>query len=254
MRLKTTENTFSKDLDVLYWRQTAHFVENFEKVNLEKDPFIHFEAQGLFSNEFYNYMKHILPEGEELLSIVDTKLVPGQYPKERKTLPIKCFHDGFKMMEKYVESADKKNQYARLYKWFRHIMIPSVLKKYNINLRNITHDELLYVHDDLGYALAPHTDVREKIVTILMYLPDDDAISSAGTNLLVPKEKGFTDKFNMKLKEENFNIVKTSKFIPNNIFSFVRSDTSFHSVSKLNLPNPRKLLLYTLANQNVDKE
>lgn len=251
--LKTIENTFSKDLDILYWRQTSHFVENFKFVNLEKDPFVHFEHQGLFSQEFYNYLKYILPSGDDLPSIVDTKLVPGKYPRQRKTLPIKSFHSGFKMMDEYIDSGEKKNHYLKLYKWFRHVMIPAILKIYNIDQKNITHDELLYVHDETGYILEPHTDVREKIVSILMYMPDDESISQAGTNILVPKEKDFKDKFNMRLKESDFDIFKTTKFIPNNMFSFVRSDNSFHSVSKLEDSTPRKLLLYTLANQNVDK-
>jgi hypothetical protein len=254
--LKTTENTFLKDVDAVYWRQTSHFVEKFKSVELENEPFVHFEQHGLFSDEFYSYIKNIFNDidDHDLPTIVETSLVPKAYPKERKILPIKNFHEGHKLMETYVKSAEKKNQYFKLYKWLRLVLAPMLLKKYGIDEKSITHDELLYVHDETGYELKPHTDVREKIVSVLIYLPDDDSISHAGTNILVPKEKGFKSFENVIINENKFNIYKTAKFIPNNIFSFVRSDCSFHSVSKLISDTPRKLLLLTLANQNIDKD
>ena len=262
--LKTTENT---SLDDLYNRQTAYFLEKIKEVQVEKYPFLHFEYQNLFLDEFFDYMKWIMPDVDELKSMVEvanevSKIkkdpwavrVPSSYPKERKILPIAdAFYEDL-LLDIVLKNPANKKKYIRLHNWFVKIFMPAVCDKMDIDISTVTNNELLYTVDQKGYYLNPHTDIHIKILSVLIYMPDDFSLKNEGTNLLEHKNSNFTDQGKNVLHDNaSFNLIKTSKFIPNNTLVFKRSNKSFHSVSPVNVDSSRKLLIFTVFNNNIKR-
>ena len=47
------------------------------------------------------------------------------------------------------------------------------------------------IRDSGGYMLAPHTDSPKKILTLLIYIPNDNDNLNLGTSLYEPKDKEF---------------------------------------------------------------
>lgn len=89
------------------------------------------------------------------------------------------------------------------------------------------------VRDKVGYAISPHTDIRQKAITCLFYLPKDDSMRDYGTQIYVPKQQAFTSDGNTRFKASEFTKYLKSQFMPNSVFSFERSDVSFHGVEPI---------------------
>ncbi len=87
------------------------------------------------------------------------------------------------------------------------------------------------VRDEPGYSLGPHTDAPKKVVTALFYLPRDGSLSHLGTSLYQPKVP-FTDPSNKHHEFGDFTRVATLPYLPNSLFAFARSDSSFHGVER----------------------
>lgn len=251
--MKTIENISLKELDFLYQLQTKHFVEWCNDLIIESTPYLHFEQSGIFHPIFYDYLKTIMPDYENLTPLRDvgkknTKPrigVNSGYPIERRVLPIRSPHEGHSFLIEEIKDKNILDQFIRLDQWFSTNVRNSIAEKFQIQKNEIQYEELLYSIDASGYALGVHTDLPSKVFTMLIYMPDDGSIVSSGTNMLVPKQINYTDKTNRLHRSDEFDIYKVTQFKPNNVFCFRRTDNSFHSVTKHLNSEPRKLLLYT---------
>lgn len=119
----------------------------------------------------------------------------------------------------------------------------AILDKFGIEDDNYKED-LLLVLDYPGYSIPPHTDSLGKVITVLIYLPEDDTMQDEGTSIYEPKQKGFTCNTGRHYKFEDFYKVKTMPFKPNSMFAFARTDNSFHGVEPCN--KVRNVLLYNI--------
>jgi len=96
-----------------------------------------------------------------------------------------------------------------------------------------------FLHKDLeDFEVRPHTDIHSKLVTYLFYLPKDDSLSDLGTNMLVPKDKSNVGTTKHQ-KWEDFDIVNTSKYVPNSFLAFTPCENSYHAV-KIKFPEELK--------------
>jgi len=118
-----------------------------------------------------------------------------------------------------------------------------LLAKFGIKDEGFTEDILL-VRDLPGYQISPHTDSTTKVITVLIYLPEDNSMENEGTSLFVPKQEGFTCSTGRHYSFEDFHKVKTMPFKPNSMFAFARTDNSFHGV--LPSSHVRNVLLYNI--------
>lgn len=247
--LKTYENLSLSNINNIYKEQTEYFEEQILKINLESYPFLHFEEQNLFCDNFYQYVKSLLPPLNQLERLNATNLVSKNYPDQRYALIIKNFRNDYQSLYEKVKDSKLRFNLIKLSNWFSAIFKPKLLKIFNVEDNEKIDYELAFCVDTKGYKLSPHTDVKEKIITCLMYLPDDSSLLNFGTNILIPKDKNLYNskiKDSISYKDNNFEILKTTKFIENNTFSFKRSDCSFHSVSELTVEAERKFLLFTI--------
>lgn len=112
-------------------------------------------------------------------------------------------------------------------------------------------EDVRLVRDTSQYKIAPHTDLAEKAVSLLVYLPRDKSLWKYGTSLYAPKDAGFkcvTGK--PRYAFEKFSKVFTAPFMPNSVFGFARTDQSFHGVEPIG-DVVRDVLLYNVYMRNV---
>jgi hypothetical protein len=111
-----------------------------------------------------------------------------------------------------------------------------------------------FVRDFSNYAIAPHTDSPNKLVSLLFYLPRDGSLSDLGTSLYRPNDPSFRSAGSSHLRFEDFTRISTLPYVPNSLFAFVRSDTTFHGVEPITRPGVRRdLLLYNIYVRSVGR-
>lgn len=244
--MKITESTSLEDL---YKRQTEHFLKQIENVKVETFPYTHLEYDNFFTEEFYDYMKRMMPNNNDVIPLKkfnDVKpslyKVYDSYSDDRFSLVIHDPTNKYELLDYGLKHPENKKKYVLLHRWFSEIFLPKISELFRLDVNNITGNEFLYVLDKEGYKLGAHTDVPQKVITMLIYLPDDDSMYECGTQVLVPVESEGL---------KGFKAHKVSKFIPKNTFAFLRSENSWHSVSEVKNNKERKLLLFTAVNKNV---
>lgn len=93
--------------------------------------------------------------------------------------------------------------------------------------------EFRLVRDKCGYAIKPHTDVRQKAITCLFYLPKDESLNDYGTRIYEAKDRAFFSDGDARYGFGMFNEVYAAPFLPNSVLSFARSGKSFHGVPEI---------------------
>lgn len=182
----------------------------------------------------YLYIEDILPSYIYRLMIEE---MPTNYEEIEKTRGTKGYPKRFTAklegnIWRHVEQQLKDGFFKK-----------ALLDKFGIEDRGFVEDVLL-VRDLPGYKIPPHTDSTSKIITVLIYLPQDESFTREGTSMFVPKKKGFTCKDGRHYKFEDFKKVKTIPFKPNSAFIFARTDNSFHGVEPCE--HVRDVLLYNI--------
>lgn len=119
----------------------------------------------------------------------------------------------------------------------------ALCKKFGVDPTGLI-DETLLIRDKPGYAIGPHTDHPDKVISALFYLQGQE-----GTSLYVPKEEGFTCPGGPHHKFNKFTKVKTMPFKPNSLFAFLKTNNSFHGVETTRYQ--RDVLLYDIRRPNA---
>lgn len=106
------------------------------------------------------------------------------------------------------------------------------------------------VEDRGGYSLEPHTDVRQKVVTCLIYLAEEGADPSLGTRLYAvrPGQTGLPDTMgDRRVRREALIEAATVPYRPNTALLFAPFLRSFHGVEETKLGTVRRLLQYQIV-------
>ena len=101
--------------------------------------------------------------------------------------------------------------------------------------------------DISGYRLLPHADDPRVVYNLLFYVPETADRATLGTTLYVPKDHGFASSGEPRHARDRFEAVITFPYLPNTVFSFLRTPRSFHGMEGIASANTeRKLLLYSV--------
>jgi hypothetical protein len=115
--------------------------------------------------------------------------------------------------------------------------------------------DIRLVRDDPEYHLSPHTDVPNKFLSFLFYLPSDDRMREFGTTIFQHRDPEFSHDGLSWLKDmDDFSPVWTAPFMPNTCFAFARTDKSFHGVLSSDCGMVRNALLLNIFATPVEQE
>jgi hypothetical protein len=114
-------------------------------------------------------------------------------------------------------------------------------------IKSRTYSRQLLTIDSSGYAILPHTDTVDKLVTILIYLPEETRVGlDLGTLLL---RKNYTRILNVSGKQRadwnDFEVVKQAPFEPNVVLAFSACDESWHAVQEVEEMKESRISLQT---------
>ena len=110
-----------------------------------------------------------------------------------------------------------------------------------------TRGDALIVSDRTNYAIGPHTDAPHRVVSLLFYVPEDDAFRRFGTSFYEPNDPAFRCHGGPHHPFDAFRRTKTVEFMPNRLVAFPKSDRCFHGVERVDLPGiERRLLIYNI--------
>ena len=95
--------------------------------------------------------------------------------------------------------------------------------------------------------MGAHTDVTNKFLTFLFYLPKDNSLKEIGTSLYKPKHNedllSFSSHYTMEETNNKFIEEKKAEFLPNSVLIFPRTNLSYHGVSSINIGSKERNLL-----------
>lgn len=233
---------------------------NLNKINiLSKKNFIVFEIPNFLSEIDYYKIKDNLPdiylEDVEEKYILDKKIglqpFDGIYDKfilNNKVL--RNFHNQVynkKFLEKMFNYFKKEILLSRKqdYDYFSKLIIRKnkfILKNrkrkfYEKFLYNYIYPVIQYSYMFNNAKINPHTDSRAKLVSLMLYFPDEklseDDLKNLGTTFLK------SDKSNINNKYENFETISedlfTLPFKPKNLYGFIRNDKAWHAVKPIKM-------------------
>lgn len=104
--------------------------------------------------------------------------------------------------------------------------------------------DIRLVRDSSSYKINPHTDIKSKAVSLLIYLPYSRDVAQYGTSIYIAKDQRKCDG-STRHEFEDFSKVYTAPFLPNSMLGFARTDTSFHGVEPIGSVT-RDVLLYNI--------
>lgn len=234
-------SSIEPELEVLY---------NIGNALVREFPYPHLYVPNVFPADFYREILRNLPPQGALKNLGELGRVKSAnvYP-ERGVLPLTPQDLG-------SLEAPQRDFWQRLSQWllgrrFGDTMIgkfaPYLAQRFG-DLRSVRFDhEALIVRDRTNYALGPHTDSPAKVLSFLFYLPADDSKAHLGTSIYVPVEPGFVCNGGPHYPFDKFRRMLTMPYLPNTLFAFMKTPTSFHGVEPIDEPDIRRdLLLYDL--------
>lgn len=217
------------------------------------DPFPHCIVDGIFPADFYETLIDYWPEERSWQSLgesgrVSTRLGRVAYAERQVVL---MDEDG------YARLGGERRRFweCEVGGWLLALPLRCLLlEKFSADLQGRygarpedTRGDALIVSDRTDYAIGPHTDAPHRVVSLLFYLPEDDAFRRFGTSFYEPIDPAFRCHGGPHYPTEPFRRAKTVDFVPNRLVVFPKSNRCFHGVERVDLPGiERRLLIYNV--------
>jgi hypothetical protein len=225
-----------------------------EAAKIEFSPFPHLIVQNFFQQPVYDsILKYNLFEenaGEELVGkAVMAQMRLSQPYNLRKQI-------NFHAKPDYrAGSAARQfwDQLANVFldgNWFPKLVFSKFPEYFLLRFGDAVYDEQLWERlekqfflqrHDVNYYLGPHTDRSTRIFTCIFSLADREGFEEYGTQFVRPKD-AFVRCWGDSHHEFNeFEVVNTFPYRPNNFLLFFKTRHTFHAVKKIDevVPNSR---------------
>lgn len=220
-----------------------HVVESIKNAKLNTEPFPYLYIENVFPEDFYKKLVENVPDKSakgfrKLSSTYNNRFVMDLYKGENGGESIKSFDGFWNYFQKYfIKQPDVVNAFLDKY---RQYLGPFEMKDTFVNAR--------ITKDMKGYSIGPHRDRKNKMFSVIFYLPEeyDEALAKDwGTGLYVPKNKDMihTDKH---YKFDDFDLFKTAECKPNTLFSWCVIEDSYHGVTPTTIAGERTTIGYFL--------
>jgi hypothetical protein len=237
---KLTEEDFNSDMANNYFRNiisnaTAHFKNQISQTELNLDPFPYVYVKDVFPTELYQQILDHIPENNKLKTLHELGRVTANYSEKRKAMPLDT--QGVSVLNK----TRSHKLWLSISDWIASPEFQDVItQKFRSFLSSRFQDQKpklstssFFISDQVGYELGPHTDAAWKVITLLFYLPSDNSLSHLGTSVYKHINPDFECTGESHYNRSEFKLCKTCEFLPNTMFGFFRTSTSFHGVEPL---------------------
>jgi hypothetical protein len=211
-------------------------------------PYAHIYVENVFPDEFYAALRVNWPDASSLISLADTGRVPKGAYRERFIMP-------FTPEEIDKLNAERRPFWKEFAEWLiTQRFLTAMIDKFEPYVKERFGDKIyqcgfkadaLIVRDLTNFNIGPHTDAPHRLLSMLFYCPDDDALNHLGTSIYVPRDPQFRCEGGPHYPHQLFHKIRTMEYKPNSLFAFIKNDRSFHGVEPIGEPDVlRDILLY----------
>lgn len=212
-----------------------HVVYKLRNADVLTYPYPHFFVEEVFPWGFYRELRMRLPDAyqyHELSAVYASRGITKGEDHHPMLEPFETAYFGTEIL-----SIFQKQFYDR----------------YPDNRRPNFRSEFRFVHDTEGYAIGPHTDAPQKVLSLLFYLPETDIDFDVGTGIYVPTDHKKTCPGGPHYPFEWFEEAWRAPFIPNSCFGFWKTPNSWHAVEKICRKIERDVLLFNIYEESTKK-
>lgn len=219
--------------------------------NLRNYPFCHFHGDGAFDPIISEKIRLFWPKKDELRAITATgRVSKGEYRQRSMvsldayaaSLPPNCPEGNF--WRHFNTALNSDELIAGTLEW----LWPTIKTIRDLPGEIVVFSDVILTDDEEGFAIGPHTDAPNRLVTILFYVPTDATAASAGTSLYVRRDVNFESTISGTHHDRNlFDKVFTVPFLPDSFLGFIVSPNSYHGVDEVGLlPTSRRQIQYSI--------
>lgn len=224
-----------------------HVFERFAGLQLELDPYPHFVIDELFPEDYYRLMLMARPSDAELVCLDDTGRAHGYPERFVMQLPegLQQLQDPHKrrFWQTHLNWFLSEGLMVELLKRLREQIVALGVTKLNVRA------EAMFMRDLQGYKIGPHTDSPARLLSMMVYLPEDDQHQHLGTSVFKPLAAGQTCAGHSHHGFDAFQEVRRAPYRPNSAFGFLKTENSFHGVYPLEEAYARDSLVYIVKHK-----
>ncbi|ARU57148.1 FkbM family methyltransferase [Oleiphilus messinensis] len=219
-------------------------------MDIRFEPYPHFYVENIFPDDYYRQMMAMKPVGDELISINETGRTRGSTYDNRFVMHLESGLERLKSDEKRVF-------WDEFRKWFcSETLMVSIIRRFEqIILNSGVTDlnvfaEAMFMRDLKGYSIGPHTDSPARLLTMMLYLPEDTDHVHLGTSVYAPKDAAFRCSGSRHHRYEGFDKFFTAPYKPNSLFGFLKTNNSFHGFEEMQDEYKRDTMVYIVKHKN----
>jgi len=235
--------------------------------NLEGDPYPHLIIENIFTTDVYVCILRYLKEMRSKKGL--KKISPKMSPKEieiaqRSYNDLNMIPHLNRLEEKYGINKKAKsflkdlavilNDAGVQQAWLHKFSGPLSSRRPKFDRRSRILSRQLLTIDGSSYAILPHTDTVDKLVTILIYLPEVTDLQHQNLGTLLLRKMNTSANIQVSGKQradwKEFHVVKQAPFKPNVALAFSACDESWHAVREVGKMKEPRISLQTFIMKN----
>jgi hypothetical protein len=208
----------------------GHLLGTLKKTKTVNDPFSHFYMENVFPESLYANLLEQLPDSKDYRALSLKKYARADGTSTRDLLEIS--DEGVSVLKQskgefWLGIADALKSDSLRNQVFDMLSV-DLTDRFKVSREALKEIEAYpkpaIIRDVGGYKIAPHPDVKKKIVTLQFYLPKDRSQEDLGTALYKRKYS----LGGMLILKRQFEKVKQFSFLPNSGYGFSVSGKSWH--------------------------
>lgn len=233
----------------------GHLLDTLQKTTPVNDPFSHFFMENVFPEDLYATLLDQLPDSKDYRALSLKKYARADGTSTRDLLELS--DEGVTILKEsqrefwlgiadVLKSDELRNQVFDM-------LAVDLTARFGVSREALSqvqaYPKPAIIRDVGGYRIAPHPDVKKKIVTLQFYLPKDRFQEDLGTAL-------YKRKFSLGgllTFRRQFEKVKQFSFLPNSGYGFSVSRKSWHGRELVSMTsgvrNSLLLIYYTDPNK-----
>jgi hypothetical protein len=231
-----------------------HVIGRIEATPVGQEPFEHLYVEEVFPADFYAELQRQMIADRGYRRLNQTGRVSERYSSARLCLfpgdlatieAPPAQKDFWRALFAAFNSSAFRQVWLRVFKSAVNRHLTSVPQGDGTRVAT-AFSEVFLMRDLETYALGPHTDSAQKLVSVLFYLAPDASATELGTSLYRPRDRQFTCPGGPHHGFGKFERVATLPYRPNAMLAFPKSRVCFHGVEPVASAKRRDLLLFDI--------